>query len=363
MKEVTNGIFLGEVVTEKASIVWVDYMRVIATLGVVLLHSAAPLLYKFNELPPGYWWYGNLYDSMVRMCVPLFFMISGCLLLGKQEPLLDFFKKRVNKVVVPLLAWSLLYIFWKAYVEETDGLSFYSFYSIALSPAYYHLWFLYAIIGVYLYLPILRLVVAHSGQTLLNYYLLLWFVAVAVIPFGEKISKIGSKIDLLSISGFSGFLVFGYCLAKLKISRGRALVAGMVFLAMVALTACGTYQLTSMNKGQLVDYLYGYLAPNVIVMAASFFIVAKYAICETRLFSTPSAEKVIGSLSSASFGIYLIHAALLSVLNSGALGFVLNGASIHPVLSVPATAILAFMLSYMVILAIRGVPLLRKIAP
>jgi surface polysaccharide O-acyltransferase-like enzyme len=57
---------------------------------VVFLHSAGPVLYKYNEVGPSNWFVANVYDSIVRVCVPLFFMISGFLLLYKDESLAEF---------------------------------------------------------------------------------------------------------------------------------------------------------------------------------------------------------------------------------------------------------------------------------
>ena len=61
----------------KTKHIWADYIRVVATFCVVFLHSASPLLYRYNELPELYWMIGNIYDSSVRMCIPFFFMLSG----------------------------------------------------------------------------------------------------------------------------------------------------------------------------------------------------------------------------------------------------------------------------------------------
>lgn len=349
--------------SKKKPIIWVDYLRVIATFSVVFLHTSAPLLYRFNELPNNYWWYGNIYDSMVRMCVPLFFMISGYLLLDKQEPLQIFFQKRVNKVFFPLLAWSIIYVFWKAYFEHSEDISFYSLYSIALTPAYYHLWFLYAIIGVYLFLPILRVVVGNSDNVLLTYYLFIWFIAVSIIPFGEKITGIQSSLDLLSISGYSGYLVLGHCLGKVKITHSKAEIAGITLLVSIIVTAFGTYYLALNNGGEFDGYFYEYLSPNVVFMAASFFILVKYFISRNKIFSTHTPITVLTSLSSASLGIYLIHTMYLYILQNGDLGFVLDGLSTHPAAGIPATALLTFLLSYLTIVFIKKIPVLRRISP
>ena len=168
----------------KTKHIWADYIRVVATFCVVFLHSASPLLYRYNELPELYWMIGNIYDSSVRMCIPFFFMLSGYLLLEKDEPIYTFFKKRFNKVLIPLVIWSLFYIFWKAYYEDSSEISLYSFYSIALSPAYFHLWFLYAIIGIYL--TVIKFVYGASlaERPLLLFVIMLVTVGVQLVIMG-----------------------------------------------------------------------------------------------------------------------------------------------------------------------------------
>ena len=63
---------------------WISNSRVLATVCVVLLHVASSVLYKYNQVPNSHWWIGNVYDSFVRFSVPLFLMITGALLLGRQ---------------------------------------------------------------------------------------------------------------------------------------------------------------------------------------------------------------------------------------------------------------------------------------
>lgn len=343
--------------------IWVDYLRVIATFSVVLLHSAAPLLDKFKEIPEAYWMTGNVYDSLVRMCVPSFFMISGYLLLGKREPLALFFSKRLNKVLLPLIAWSLIYIVWGTYYEEGGKISLYSLYSILLTPAYRHLWFLYAIIGIYLFLPILRVFIEKSDKDLIYYYLALWFVAVAIIPIGENVSRINSKIDLLSISGYSGYFVLGFLLGNTEITRKIAISAFFIFVVSSVITITGTYFLTVRHDGNLSGYFYGYLTPNVIFQSAATLILVKYSVNEIGVFSSDKMLSFLKSLSSASFGIYLIHMMFLTLLTEGNFGFAISGFEWHPAISVPATALATFMLSYVSIFFLRKIPFLNKISP
>ena len=80
-------------------IYWVDFVRVCAIVGVVCLHMAAPLLHEYNEASLGRWWVGNIFDSATRVCVPIFFMLTGFLLLGKQEIISEYISKRFSKIV------------------------------------------------------------------------------------------------------------------------------------------------------------------------------------------------------------------------------------------------------------------------
>ena len=158
-------------------------LKLLRHFRIVWLHSAAPLLSKYNSLPLSYWSVGNLYDSIVRMGIPLFFMLSGYLLLNKDDSLSDFFLKRVNKVVIPLFMWSIFYVLWKCYYEQRIVISIDAFRDAFFGPVYEHLWFVYTLLGLYLYIPILRIFIQNSSAKLQYYFVMLWFVAVAVIPF------------------------------------------------------------------------------------------------------------------------------------------------------------------------------------
>lgn len=347
----------------KHDILWVDFIRVIATFSVVLLHTAAPLLYEYNKLPITDWWAANIYDSMVRMCVPLFFILTGYLLLEKKETISVFFIKRSSKVIIPLIFWSIFYLLWRQHYQVGFSLSFYSFYSLFLTPAYYHLWYLYAIIGLYLYVPILRVLVQNSPKELLFYFVALWFIAVSIIPFFEKFSHIKSTIDLKMISGYVGYLVLGHLLGNIKITRTPFFISILVFILTVALTSVATYIFTLRNKGIFVADFYDYLSPNVVLMSASAFVIIKYMFEHTKVQEFSLSNKLIKTLSSASLGIYLIHLMVLFVLQKGDLGFVLSPFSFNAVYSIPVTTIITFSISFSIIYFIQKVPILRRIAP
>ena len=77
-----------------------DLLRVLSMAGVVYLHTAAGALRQ----PIGpLWHFSNLVTSLATAAVPLFFMLSGALLLNQPQTasLRTLFRRRLPKVVVP----------------------------------------------------------------------------------------------------------------------------------------------------------------------------------------------------------------------------------------------------------------------
>lgn len=344
-------------------IIWVDLIRVIAIFMVVFLHSTAPILYKYNNISLNYWMVGNVYDSLVRVCVPLFFMVSGFLLLQKDEILPIYFSKRLKKILIPMIFWSLFFVFWKGWYENSDSLSISSVYSLILIPSYYHLWFLYALIGLYLYLPILRKVTHNSENTTLIYYIFIWFVAVSIIPLFESLINVNSRVDLQSFSGYIGYFVLGLLFGKKHLTSKHFIISIFIFILCIIVTSTGTYFLTANNDGEFIGYFYENLSPNIIIASCASFVAIKYVGVNSTLLQKTFFKKTLLTLSSCSFGIYFVHTIFIYLLEHGDLGFRLSPLSGNPLWSVPITAITVFILSFGVVFIIKKVPYLKMISP
>src|ERR1700743_565095 len=145
---------------------WVDSLRAIAVIAVIGVHVVAPALSAKTNLQNTSttgWWIANVYDSLFRFCVPIFVMITGALLLPQDIGLKAFLKKRLNRILLPFIFWSLIYMAFNMALKIRDeGYSnaivyFGSWVStqIIQGPSI-HLWYVYMIIGLYLFIPILQ---------------------------------------------------------------------------------------------------------------------------------------------------------------------------------------------------------------
>jgi len=327
-------------------------------LSVVFLHSATPILYQIGKIDFFNWMTGNIYDSMVRMAVPLFFMVSGVLLLhSKEEPLIIFFGKRLLKVVIPLIAWSFIYILFKRYVENQDIDIFkHMIYSFNRAE-YFHLWFLYTIIGIYLFLPILKVFIKNSSQSLQIYFIVLWIISVSIIPLINSATNLLIKSHIPMMAGYIGYLVLGYQLSKIQITKKIFYISLFMIIISTLSTIFSTYYLSE-RANRFVGFFYGYFSISTLIQAMSYFIFLKY-ISHNILEKLEKTSQIIGLLSITSLGIYLVHPIYIKILNKIGIS-VLNG---NPIIMIPLTAISTFLLSFITIFIIQKTPLIKRISP
>src|SRR5690554_5861581 len=133
---------------------YMDWLRVISIFVVVGVHVVSKII-NTGHVDEWEWQFANAIDSAIRWCVPVFFMLSGALLLTlkREDPIGEFLKRRLTKVIIPLIFWSGVYIAYKMFEQGesfTVGQMFEIFFT---DDVYYHLWFLYVIIGLYIMAP------------------------------------------------------------------------------------------------------------------------------------------------------------------------------------------------------------------
>ena len=343
---------------------WVEVLRVFAIAAVVIIHVSADIITEWRSVPRSAWWAANLYDSLARGAVPVFVMLSGALLLPRVESYRDFFRKRLQRIFIPFIAWTVFYLLWrKCFYEPSMGLPE-AVRRAANGEVYFHLWFLYLIVGLYLLVPFLRVFTAHATRRDLLYFLGLCFLIASLVPFWERLDGLffhtgfRFRIPVEAAQGFIGYFLLGFVL--LKESKPSFLAgAGLLWLAAFLICFFGSGWV-ALHANQFPALFYDNLAPNVVLFAASFFVIVKETVprLETRL--NPGVKQAVLSLSAASFGIYLVHPVFIDIFNHGRWGFVLTPAMGHPVWSIPVTAAAIYLCSYLTVLAIQKIPGLKR---
>jgi len=324
---------------------WADHVRAIATVSVIFLHVSAPLLYLYGKISHTYWWIGNIADGMVRFSVPLFVMLTGYLLIPKADHFIEFIKKRSSRILLPFLFWSIIYFGYKLiqlHYFAPHTMNSYLWNSL-LKGTFYHLWYIYMLIGIYLFLPIISKWVLQASNKELFIFIGIWFFTLIFnFPF---LSKYKIDFDLIYFSGFIGYLLLGYLIPKLTL-KNPMLVGSVLYVIGTTITILGTYVFTKKN-GTYYPEFYKYLTPNVALASAGIYIIIKnYTI--KNLF----VKKIIGSISQYSYGIYLSHAIVLIGFEEIGLYWKL----FHPIIGILSTTIVGIFLSWLLTMIINKLP-------
>ena len=290
---------------------FIRYLRVIATIFVVLIHASTGFLNHIDT--KGFDWnYANWINAATRCSVPIFVIISGYLLLPKQEDTWTFYKKRLPKLIFPFLFWTLVYLIYHFYrYTNFATLSSQEILSISLDKILHgasaHLWYFYMIIGLYLAIPFIRKILIHSTHREIEFYLILWMLSMC---FQSKaIYPVMPKFDLTFFSGYAGYLVLGYYLSirEFKFKMNNVVFASL-YLLMVIIGAVGS-NLLNQHANKLNPYFLSYLFVTTATAAGCLFLWIKES---ATSLTTPGWVSLIDKYS---YGTYLGHIIPLNFLH------------------------------------------------
>ena len=317
-------------------IVWLDVLRLIAILLVIAVHCTDP----FNASPesradPEFNFWGSVYGSALRACVPLFVMMTGFLLLPVKQTMPAFYRKRIPRVFFPFLIWSVLFDLAPWFIQAVGGSAelvtrFFpwepnpsasfgdALQTIAMIPLTFTvyatpMWYIYALIGLYLYLPIFSAWVERASRREKRFFLLLWFVSLFIPYLTEFVSRYhfgtcswNAFGMFYYFAGFNGYLLLGHYLGKGNDwSVGKTLsVAVPLFLVGYFITLVGFRHMTSdpnvSEEG--MELFFTYCSPNVALMAIAVFLLVQ-KVNVTSL----SIRRALANLTRCGFGLYCVH--------------------------------------------------------
>ena len=304
--------------TVQGHIAYFDVLRTISMFGVLFMHLSAARLAMVESR--GFIAVCTA-DSLAFIAVPIFFLISGALLLG--SPKTDdpdiLLKTRLPRIAVPLFFWSVITLAIPLAADLVHGRApdFGAFFSavphIFAHEAAIPYWFLYFLLPLYLLSPVLR--AAAKGLTEKGWrYLACLTLIVTVYKTMETILPYPAdmRLEILDrlflLSGCMAYFFFGYRLhtKKLYISNAALLV---FLLADTAIITIGTV-VRSRASGALDSSFQTYNLLYTASLALAVFQLARQNADRLPV----RAKRVFTWLSARSFGVYLAHVPVILLL-------------------------------------------------
>ena len=323
-----------ETVTAKQRIIYLDFLKVIAIFLMVANHCVDNVTPAERALP----WYnlwGSVYNSFTRPAIPLFMMVTGILLLPTKMDMGSFYKKRLSRVLIPFLVWSVLYnLFpWFTGLLNCDPETIHVFFkwadtsqafgdalrNILMIPFNFsafavQMWYVYLLIGIYLYIPVFSAWVEKSDKRSQRIFLAIWAVSLFVPYLRNYLTEnlfgecSWNEFGLFYyFAGFSGYMLLGYHLVKYPLQMSKVskyALAAIAFAIGYAVTLIGFKNATAV-EGQseaMVELFFTFCSPNVALMTFAIFL-----ICKDLRFENKRVNRFISQFSICTFGIWMCH--------------------------------------------------------
>ena len=352
---------------EKPRNIYIDVLRIMATAAVLLIHTAAQH-WGDEKIPFLTWNVLNIWDAILQWTVPVFIMISGALYLNRSYviSIKKLYSRSIFRVVMACFCWSFIYAIYQVHIE---GGGFARILALTLD-GHYHLWFLYMIVSLYIITPLLKKLSEEDLKYLLIVSLILCFlipsimeIKNAVKPFigNDMISKALDQIfspyiifmKYLKID-YVAYYILGHFLHEREFNAGELKL--LYSLSVVSFIFTPVFSAIITFFGKQPYGIYGIFTVNMLLESIGVFVLVKQS-CLKHGSSSGKTVKIITLLSGCCFGIYLVHALLLEILQNE---FSIDSLSFNPFLSVPIIAFFVFLVSLGITVIIKKIPLANK---
>jgi len=356
--------------SQKEHLVWFDFVRLLAMLLLVCCHSADPFNFYAGsgQSLTDHQLLGALWGSAMRPCVPLFVMLTGALLLPVYQDAGPFYRHRISRVLWPFLIWSFLYnifpwllsilgygnsaiITFFPYAAQTPMTLTYAALQIVkiplnFTPVACHMWYIYLIIGLYLYLPIFSAWVQKASERAKLFFLLTWSITL-FLPYyhyfadqyiwGECTWNAFSMVYYFA--GFNGYLLLGHYLKNHPLPLRRVLFVGIPMFAIgyfITYFGFTTMRAQPQATESMTELFFTYNSINVALMTAPLFMLSQCTHIKNQ-----NSIRLLRDLTICGFGIYMIHYFFI-----GPCFLLVNTIHVPVSIQIPISGLLVFSISW-----------------
>ena len=332
-----------------------DGLRILAAFAVVVLHTVAPFF--MDSFPSSDWNVANVYESLVRWSVPVFFMISGALFLnkGKELNIGRLYKKNIFRIFLIYLFWSIIY----ALPLLNDGLNpSYILFRIIDGP--YHFWFLKVLIGLYVAIPLFRAITSERKTE--EYFLLLAMLLGIVLPSALFVLELLDTrlmvalmdfcegFDMTFVSTYSFYFVLGHYLFEYPISVAKRRTLYIIGIVSPILLFGANYYGSTLLGNLYQGFLNNSFVCTMFFAATIYVYVINCNSCMTR------AGNVLSKMSKCTFGVYIVHVLVMTLL--GEIGVTPSAYTLF--WFIPLYALIVFVISLLITLILHRIPYVNR---
>ncbi len=292
---------------------YLDFLKGISIFAVIVIHVTTEGLCRDLSTVDSVWY--NLFYILARFSVPVFLMVTGVLLLNpkKELSLKKLYSKYILDIIIAAFIWGFVYKLVNMFCGGSlgqDVLTILRNYlgEFITGKLEFHFWYVYAIVGIYISVPILRAFVKAADKKTLEYFIVIWIVfnTLYILTKGgyfEFITNISDNFHHVGIFvSFMGYLILGYYLDTYDMNKIQTTI---IFISgIIGLVACGSMTIyDSLSYGMTRIEYTSYICPGIILYAMAFYKFFKSINCKYESV----INKIVCRIGKNTMGIYFMH--------------------------------------------------------
>lgn len=332
-----------------------DFIKIISMILVVIVHTSNCYLRFMGDIPYSSYVFACIYNGVSRICVPLFFMVSGALLIKKEYTKLSYFQ-RIKKMCIVLIFWTVVYIIFGYFFHQKYPKNLLL---TLFSPYEPHLWFMYAIISLYIALPFICKMSLNLTKGEENLFILLWLILSGGGFILELIldKNITYEVPIISGTYYLGYFLCGHILydrikrlknCKIYKKYNIHLLAIFIISNLIILIA-------SLIASNVLNTYYKDLFTYTSIFT-SLCALSSFALILINVnIKSEKSIKCMNNILPLSLGIYLVQCIFIDIIKE-----YINLKLYHSSYAVLIYSIITFILSFAVIFIISKIKFLKK---
>lgn len=284
----------------KNEIIYLDILKIFACLMVIINHTN--ILMLENNTFENTTFYCIMY-SLCKVGVGIFLMTTGTLVLDKNYSYRKIIKC-IIRVFVPAIILSFLFYIENTTMHDINIIQFLK--SILYEPYIEPYWYIYALIGIYLVLPFIQKMVKNFSNKDYIIFILIFLIIPTLINFLKIYTKfnINSSIQAPFFPIIIATVICGNYISKIKTSKKKLIISTTIFIISYIIMFLSMY-LPYLDHGEISYALDYWDAFPVILMTISLFYIVRHLLKKKKY--SKKTSHIIKTITSTTFGIYLIH--------------------------------------------------------
>ena len=336
---------------------YISLVKILASYGVIVLHINN--FWSINIKNKRKWIIANLYESLFYYSVPFFVLCIGATLLNFNERygLIEYNKKRMIKVFIPLVGWTIILYFYKVYILKNirkENFDFVSLCNYFFQSKLYHIFdSLHIFLITYMFIPLLAYIEKSKKFKVYLYYFIFLLITQTIIPY--LINLFGNKIIFIYQVkiGYLIYIFAGYIIHNQNFSMTWKIIIYILGIFSFLIHLIGTHVLALKNN-KIIRTHKGYLnLPSVIYSCALFLFIKEYSHIIINIFK----RKYINSIGSLTLGPFFMHLTIKETLEKFTCFKALTN------LNILLSSLLLFLICVILSSIMRRIPIIKLLVP